>query len=196
MTSQPNVRRTIRSVLVAIDDASSGHDIMEAAVSLAADLQAELQGLYIEDVNLLRMAELPFVYEVTTASGAIRPIDAQSLQKAMQQKAEQLAARWKIERNRRGCGFHFRSHKDMSCSGSCWLPRRMTSSSSVAAATPQLFGRQPVCVPRELRVPCWSCSTPPRTADKPSKRRWPPLRNMPGPWSFCFTVVIVTRSGN
>ncbi len=90
MTSQPVVHRAIRSVLMAIDDASAGHDTMEAAVNLAVDLQAELQGLYIEDINLLRIAALPFVHEITTASGTVRPIDAQSMERAMQQKADQL----------------------------------------------------------------------------------------------------------
>ncbi len=90
MTSQLSKRRTIRSVLVAIDDASAGPETMEAAVNLAVDLEAELQGLYLEDVSLLRMAELPFVNEIATGSGAVRQIDAESMRKAMQQKADQL----------------------------------------------------------------------------------------------------------
>jgi nucleotide-binding universal stress UspA family protein len=90
MTSKSGDHRAIRSVLVAIDDASAGHDTMEAAVNLAADLEAELQGLYIEDANLLRIADLPFVFEITTASATVRPIDAESMRRAMQQKADQV----------------------------------------------------------------------------------------------------------
>ena len=46
----------IRSVLVALDDATFGRETMEAAVHLAADLEAELQGLYFENDTLLRAA--------------------------------------------------------------------------------------------------------------------------------------------
>jgi K+-sensing histidine kinase KdpD len=80
----------IRSILVALDDACSDHETMETAAHLAADLHAELQGLYIEDVNVLRMAALPFTEEITTASGLARPIDAESMERAMQNKAEHV----------------------------------------------------------------------------------------------------------
>ncbi len=87
MTSSA-IQIAVQSVLVAFDDATFGHEAIEAAVNLAADLEAELQGLYIEDDMLLQIAELPFVQEVTTGSGTVRPIDAQSMQRAMQNKAE------------------------------------------------------------------------------------------------------------
>ncbi|MHB8865062.1 MAG: universal stress protein, partial [Pirellulaceae bacterium] len=79
---------SIRSILVALDDACSDHETMEMAVHLAADFQAELQGLYIEDTDLLRMAALPFTQEITSGSGIAREIDAQSMERAMQNKAE------------------------------------------------------------------------------------------------------------
>ncbi len=88
----PGAPLKVRSVLVAFDDASAGHETMEAAVTLAADLQAELQGMYIEDDDLLRIADLPFVHEITNGSGTVRPIDAQSMQRAMQKKADQIRA--------------------------------------------------------------------------------------------------------
>jgi uncharacterized protein (DUF2267 family) len=81
---------TIRSVLVALDDACSDYETMETAAQLAADLHAELQGLYVEDVNVLRMAALPFTEEITAASGIARPIDAESMERAMRNKAEHV----------------------------------------------------------------------------------------------------------
>jgi hypothetical protein len=87
MTDTANLS-TIKSVLVALDDACSDHETMELAAHLAADFHAELQGLYIEDTDLLRMAALPFTQEITTASGLAREIDAQSMERAMQNKAE------------------------------------------------------------------------------------------------------------
>jgi hypothetical protein len=69
---------------------------MQAAVRLAADLGVGLEGVYFENVTLLRVAELPFVHEVTRGSGTVRPIDAQSVQRAMQSNAEQ--ARRELQR--------------------------------------------------------------------------------------------------
>jgi hypothetical protein len=86
----------IKSILVALDDACSDLETMEVAVHLAADLHAELQGLYIEDIDLLRMAALPFTQEITTTSGMAREIDAQSMERAMHNKAEH--ARQVLER--------------------------------------------------------------------------------------------------
>ncbi|NLX55885.1 MAG: hypothetical protein GXY58_12285 [Planctomycetaceae bacterium] len=77
----------VRCILVALDDACSDHETMETAARLAADLQAELQGLYVEDVNALRLAALPFTQEITTASGVARRIDPESMERAMQNKA-------------------------------------------------------------------------------------------------------------
>ena len=70
---------------------------MEAAVTLAADLEAELQGLYFENDSLLRAAELPFVQEVTKGSGTVRSIDARSLERAMRNRANHagmILQRW------------------------------------------------------------------------------------------------------
>ncbi len=79
---------TIHNVLVALDDATLGPEMMETAVNVAVALHADLQGLYVEDDSLLRLAELPFVHEITTGSATVRPIDAQSMQRAMRHRAD------------------------------------------------------------------------------------------------------------
>lgn len=55
--------QTIRRILVALDTSTDSLAALETAVKLAANLQAELVGLFVEDVNLLRLAELPFSRE-------------------------------------------------------------------------------------------------------------------------------------
>lgn len=64
---------TPRRILLALDAASLSNAVLETAVELAARLQAELHGLFIEDIDLLRSAELPFVQEfsLTRTSGAV-----------------------------------------------------------------------------------------------------------------------------
>ncbi len=81
-------RVSIRNVLVALDDATLGSEMMEAAVKVAVALQADLQGLYVENDSLLRLAELPFVHEVTNGLATVRPIDARSMACAMRHRAE------------------------------------------------------------------------------------------------------------
>jgi nucleotide-binding universal stress UspA family protein len=54
---------TIRRILVALDNSSDSLAALEAAVRLAASVQAEVVGLFVEDANLLRLAGLPFTRE-------------------------------------------------------------------------------------------------------------------------------------
>ena len=62
---------SLHRILVAFDAATLSCNVFDAVAALAARLQAELRGLFIEDVDLLRSAELPFVrqFSLTSASG-------------------------------------------------------------------------------------------------------------------------------
>lgn len=53
----------IKRILVAIDASPYSLAALAAAADLAEKLQVELCGLYVEDINLLRLAELPFARE-------------------------------------------------------------------------------------------------------------------------------------
>ncbi len=63
--SEQNDELTIQRILVAMDASRHSLAALEAAVELATDLDAELQGLFVEDVNLLRLARLPVAREVS-----------------------------------------------------------------------------------------------------------------------------------
>ncbi len=78
----------IRSVLVAFEDGTLGRDAMDAAVSMATLLGAQLEGIYVENETLLRAAQLPCVQEVTSGSATVRPIDAEAVQRSMHHSAE------------------------------------------------------------------------------------------------------------
>jgi nucleotide-binding universal stress UspA family protein len=73
----------IRRILVALDASPHSLAALEAAVDLARRFQAELQGLYVEDVNLLRLAELPFTQEIGLFSAKWRRLDAQRLERQL-----------------------------------------------------------------------------------------------------------------
>ena len=52
--SEPSAQPAANRVLVALDPSPFGLAALEAAIQWAAELQAELQGLFVEDVNLVR----------------------------------------------------------------------------------------------------------------------------------------------
>jgi nucleotide-binding universal stress UspA family protein len=81
---------TVRRILVAYDASPHGAAALQAAVNMAAELHAELEGLFVEDVNLLRAAGLPFIREIGVGSGSQRPLDAITVQRALEAQAERL----------------------------------------------------------------------------------------------------------
>ena len=72
---------TIKRILVALDASSDSLAALDAAVNLAARFDAELNGIYVEDENLLRLADLPFVQEVGHFSATCRHIKRVDLER-------------------------------------------------------------------------------------------------------------------
>ena len=81
---------TIRRILVALDASPHSQAALEAASELADVLKAELVGIFVEDVNLLHLAGLPFAREVGYPSGTDRPLDSPSMERELRIQAEQV----------------------------------------------------------------------------------------------------------
>jgi hypothetical protein len=62
----------------------------EAAARLARELEAEFLGLFIEDVELLRFASLPFAREVGLASASLLTMSLAGLERQMRAQADLL----------------------------------------------------------------------------------------------------------
>jgi nucleotide-binding universal stress UspA family protein len=77
----------IRRIVVALDAATSGTAFVEAAVDLARAVEAELEGVFIEDVALMRLAELPFVHELRLPTGLPQPFDLDTLERDVRLRA-------------------------------------------------------------------------------------------------------------
>jgi nucleotide-binding universal stress UspA family protein len=77
----------IRRILVALDASPDSLAALEAAAKLARHLQAELVGLYVEDINVLRVAERPFARQVTFA-GDVRSVKRGELEAQFRTQAE------------------------------------------------------------------------------------------------------------
>jgi nucleotide-binding universal stress UspA family protein len=97
--------RAIRRILVALDASPPSLAALRAAAQLAADLDAELVGIYVEDINLLRLSDLPFAREVLAYTLASRQLNRERVERqlrmqarlarrAMEEIAQRLRLRW------------------------------------------------------------------------------------------------------
>jgi nucleotide-binding universal stress UspA family protein len=88
MNPTPGLQR-IRRILVAVDACTHSVSALEAAVQLAAQLHAELVGLFVEDTNLLRLAALPFAREWGTTT-LVRRMESTTMDRALRHQAQQM----------------------------------------------------------------------------------------------------------
>lgn len=80
----------IKRILVALDASEANRSALLTALSLAGQLNAELQALFVEDINLLRLAELPFAREVVLGTRATRQLDVGAMEKQLRAQVERL----------------------------------------------------------------------------------------------------------
>lgn len=84
--------RLFRRILVALDDSPHSRAALDMAVRLAADLETELEGLFIKDENLLRAAQLPFAKEVRSHSVSPKSLDDRRVERQLRYQAERAEA--------------------------------------------------------------------------------------------------------
>lgn len=81
-----------RRILVTLEDDEAGGALFEAAARLAEGLQAELVGLFVEDVDLLDAAALPGTRSVPRHAQAHAPLDAPLMRRALKISAGKARA--------------------------------------------------------------------------------------------------------
>ena len=79
----------IKKILLAV---STLHDLtpLTTVIALAERLQAQLDTLFVEDINLLHLAELPFAHELDRVSGELRPVNLSLMEQALQVEAQRI----------------------------------------------------------------------------------------------------------
>ena len=110
MTAAPGPSElAVRRILIAFGASTASGRALEGAVEFAARLGAELEALFIEDIDLLRLAELPFVRQIRMPAGGGRPIQRLELETELRALARQAERRLADAATRRQIRFSFRT---------------------------------------------------------------------------------------
>lgn len=81
----------IRRIVVAIDSSADAADALETAATLAGHWHAELAGIFVEDINLVHLADLPVGREIAFPTGRGREYTAATLR--TQNREQEFSAR-------------------------------------------------------------------------------------------------------
>jgi len=100
---------TIKRILVALDASPHSVAALEAAVDLAARFQAELAGLFVEDENLLRAANLPYVQEVGHFSATRRRVDIEEMERQIRVQSRRVRQIFTVTTRRAQVTWSFRA---------------------------------------------------------------------------------------
>lgn len=101
-------RVKIRRILLAMDPSYRSVGALEVASELAARLGAELSAIYVEDVDLIHLAELPFAAEIGSRSCCLRPVRLVDLERQMRAQAEEMRRALAAAAERSGVTWTFR----------------------------------------------------------------------------------------
>jgi nucleotide-binding universal stress UspA family protein len=80
--------RSIRRILVALDASPHSLAALESAADLAAAFKAELRGLFVEDINLIRMSDLSVAREVRSFTQPAQSLSERRLSLQLKRQAE------------------------------------------------------------------------------------------------------------
>lgn len=78
----------VRRILVAVDGSPESRVALAAAARLGGAAGGELVGLFVEDVELLRLAGLPFAREADVSSGVFRQLQTADIERRFRVAAE------------------------------------------------------------------------------------------------------------
>jgi nucleotide-binding universal stress UspA family protein len=82
--------QTGKRVLVAVNASPRSAALLEIAADLAEQIGAQIETLFVEDVNLVQLANLPLAAELDRTSGNVRMFDLPDITSAMRAQAQRL----------------------------------------------------------------------------------------------------------
>lgn len=84
----PAEKFPIRRILVAMDASPQSFAALHAAVELGVKLEAQLLGLFVEDIELLRLASSPYARELLLPTARETPLDRAGMERKLKAHAE------------------------------------------------------------------------------------------------------------
>jgi hypothetical protein len=81
---------TTTTIVVAVNAGRRCARTLELAASLATNAGADLEVVFVEDADLLRLADLPVTFEIDRISGMSRKMDARSMLRALRCEVQQV----------------------------------------------------------------------------------------------------------
>ncbi len=79
-----------QTVILTVDAISYSNRTVDLAIAIAAIGEGHLQALFIEDIDLLSVAELPFTREISFHTAQARPTDLESTQRTLRSLADKF----------------------------------------------------------------------------------------------------------
>jgi nucleotide-binding universal stress UspA family protein len=117
--------KKIKQILVAIDTSPDSLAALEMGAELAAKLGADLNGIFVEDINLHRIATLPFAREIGYLTGSIRKLDNTLVNREFRTLARQAYQAMELLAKRRNLRWSFRRVQGV-------IPKELISAASDA----------------------------------------------------------------
>jgi hypothetical protein len=77
----------IRRIVVRVEPAPRSRAMLDASAAVAEKLEAELVGLFVENMNLLHFARFPFAHEVGLSSAMRRSLDVAAMERSLRAAA-------------------------------------------------------------------------------------------------------------
>ena len=99
---------TIRRIAVVLDASEHSQQALETAARLAASLKAELEGIFVEDIDLIHLAGLPFLREIRLASLAQETVSLQRMERELRAIARRMRQTLELVARREGISCSFR----------------------------------------------------------------------------------------
>lgn len=101
-------RPAIRRIVITLEASRPGRAALEAAVRLATALGAELEGVFVEDINLIRLSELPFLRQLRAWSLVEEQLSTQGMQRDLRALAHEAERMFSEATQTLGAGCSFR----------------------------------------------------------------------------------------
>jgi nucleotide-binding universal stress UspA family protein len=98
----------VRRILVALDASPQSLAALRAASELSVKLEAELLGLFVEDVDLLRLADSPYARELLLPAVIEVPLDRATMERRLKAQAEQARTALAAAANQAKVAWSFR----------------------------------------------------------------------------------------